>query len=119
MPYADKEFGLRKAAEFRERRGPDYARNVNLRRNYGITLADYERLLIAQCGTCAICDYAPCEDIDARANQKRLHVDHDHATGAIRGLICSNCNRAVGLFRDNLEILRRAAAYLAGMEVTA
>jgi hypothetical protein len=71
---------------------------------YGLTVAEYDALLEAQGGGCAICGRPP--------GRKRLHVDHDHETDAIRGLLCSPCNRAIGLLRDDPEVARRAAEYL-------
>jgi hypothetical protein len=45
-------------------------------------------------------------------HRQRLVVDHDHDTGAIRKLLCHNCNRALGLFKDNIDVIRRAADYI-------
>lgn len=73
---------------------------------YGITQEGYEQMLAAQDHACAICE-APTWQ-----HQKRLHVDHDHATGAVRGLLCSTCNMALGGFRDSPELLGRALQYL-------
>ncbi|MFJ7901912.1 endonuclease VII domain-containing protein [Streptomyces sp. NPDC096198] len=72
---------------------------------YGLQAGDYARLLEAQGGVCAICK---------QPRTKRLDVDHDHATGLVRGLCCARCNRqllARGL-RDNPQIARNAAEYL-------
>lgn len=80
-------------------------REENLRRRYGLTVADYEALLTQQNGVCAICGKA-CP------TRGRLSVDHDHATGEVRGLACHKCNTALGLFDDNPTLLRAAAAYL-------
>jgi hypothetical protein len=74
-------------------------------RKYGMTLADYERMFEAQGGVCAICG-------EARPEERTLHVDHDHATGVIRGLLCFRCNNALGDFREEYELFRRAAEYL-------
>ena len=90
-----------------------YNRNNQLKREYGITLDKYNELVSLQCGACAICGDVPCENPDAGRNQWCLHVDHDHETGVIRGLICSNCNRAMGLLKDDLSVLQRMLAYLA------
>jgi hypothetical protein len=76
------------------------ARNYHLRRRYGITAEHYDRMLAEQSGVCAICCEAPA-----------VHVDHDHVTKRIRGLLCFNCNGALGQFRDRLSAscrLRRA-----------
>lgn len=54
---------------------------------YGLTVSDYDALWIEQIGKCAICDCVP---------QKELHVDHDHLTGRVRGLLCETCNRMLG-----------------------
>lgn len=95
------------------RRNPDRHKESRLRLSYGITFADYQRMLTEQLGGCAICGAAHCKDFDPRSGKPRkLHVDHCHATGAVRGLLCSNCNKAIGLFHDAPERLRAAAAYL-------
>jgi hypothetical protein len=74
--------------------------------NYGITPNQYEELLERQGGTCAICPRT------ADSQKRRLHVDHDHSTGKVRGLLCDQCNRAVGLLGDDPDRLRKAAAYV-------
>lgn len=75
---------------------------------YGITTAEYEALRAAQGGRCAICG-AISTGCGAAAE---LFVDHDHATGAIRGLLCHGCNSALGLMGDDAARLRNAAAYI-------
>lgn len=69
----------------------------------GISDAEYERLLAAQHGHCAICPNTP--------KTRRLHVDHDHATGAVRGLLCHRCNRNLPTWVTALW-LARASYYL-------
>jgi len=75
----------------------------DLLRDYGITAEDYDAMFSSQGGTCAICK---------RSQTKRLHVDHDHSTGAVRGLLCRACNTAIGMFEDDTERLRNAITYL-------
>ena len=76
---------------------------------YGIDSRDYDRLVEIQGGEhCAICG----EQQQERARGKGLYVDHDHSTGAIRGLLCANCNAALGGFRDNSQFMMRAISYL-------
>lgn len=87
----------------REKRD-NYVRNWSLKRSYGISLSDYEYMLQFQEGECAICKNKP--------GKIRLHVDHDHETGEIRGLLCSRCNQGLGLFRDSGELLKAAGNYL-------
>lgn len=91
------------------RNDPAVQREWNLRTTYGIGQADYERMLLEQDGHCATC--AVTED---ESHRGRLHVDHDHATGEVRGLLCANCNRAIGLAADSPSRLRRMADYLEG-----
>jgi len=76
-------------------------RTYHLRRRYGITAADADAMLADQGGLCAICGAAPA-----------VHVDHDHATGAVRSLLCFNCNGGLGQFRDDAAVLRAAARYV-------
>lgn len=78
---------------------------------YGITPEDYQRLLDTQGGVCAICLCGPGER--KFHTSKRLHVDHCHVTGRVRGLLCGPCNTAIGSMLDNRVYLERAAAYLA------
>lgn len=80
-------------------------RNAHLIRTFGITHNDYDELLRGQGGGCAICG------IVAGARRK-LAVDHDAATGKVRGLLCENCNRAIGQLGHDPERIVRAAEYL-------
>lgn len=75
-----------------------------MQRRYGITPARYAAMLKEQDGRCAICDQP--------AGRRRLAVDHKHETGKIRGLLCTGCNTALGLFGDNTAVLRAAIQYL-------
>lgn len=86
------------------------ARRAELKRKYGITPEVYDELLAAQHGVCAVCKQP--EVCTHAGRPKRLAVDHDHATGIIRGLLCTCCNRAIGLTGDNPNRLRELAAYL-------
>ena len=81
-------------------------REKSLQHRYKITGDEYEYLLAQQGGFCAICG------IEHTETPKRLAVDHNHNTGKVRGLLCSNCNRAIGLLQDNPGLLRKAADYL-------
>ena len=73
-------------------------------RKFGITKSQYRAMLASQGGKCAICGTPP--------GSKRLALDHCHATGTARKLLCSNCNTALGLFKDNPDRLKAAAEYL-------
>jgi hypothetical protein len=80
------------------------------RRGGGIrcTVGAVSSILAQQDGKCAICDLVLRE----RTGDRRACIDHDHGTGEIRGILCSNCNRALGLFKDNERTIGRALAYL-------
>ena len=80
-------------------------RRSYLKRKYDLTVEQYEAMLAAQGGGCAICGRPPRDDI-------ALHVDHDHATGQVRGLTCFRCNNALGDFNDDPQLLEAASAYL-------
>ena len=101
---------------FRARR-PHYWRDWQRRTNatrmphlvkYGLTVDDYEALAESQGGRCAICRESP----DWKANGGRLVVDHDHTTGAVRGLLCPSCNLGLGYFADSPKSLTNAINYL-------
>lgn len=84
-----------------KRRAPEQQRARVLRHRYGIDNEDYARMLAAQRGCCAIC---------GRESTRRLHVDHDHSTGAVRALLCAGCNLLVGAMENPLRAA--AQAYL-------
>lgn len=77
------------------------SRHYHLKQRYGIGADEFDELVRLQGGVCAICGRADPE-----------HVDHDHETGAVRGILCFNCNGGLGQFRDSIDALRAAAVYL-------
>ncbi|MFI2616491.1 endonuclease VII domain-containing protein [Streptomyces sp. NPDC018584] len=78
-------------------------REGHLKRQYGMTEAERDEMIAAQVGLCVICLSAPA-----------AHVDHCHETGKVRGVLCFNCNSAIGKLGDDPDTVRRAAAYLEG-----
>lgn len=78
-----------------------HGRETALYAKYGMTSAEVEAMRGAQGGVCAICRSASA-----------VNVDHDHETGKVRGMLCFSCNAALGHFRDDPAVLRRAARYL-------
>ena len=76
---------------------------------YGLTPSDYQHLYQQQAGLCAICKVAE----SSNETSPRLSVDHDHQTGAVRGLLCSACNAGLGMFKDDPGRLQAAISYLA------
>jgi len=88
---------------------PDKMRANTLRR-HGITPDVYTEMLESQNGVCAICGEEQKRKL--RGKVLPLHIDHDHATGKVRGLLCHHCNAGLGHFFDKPEVLSRAIAYL-------
>lgn len=97
--YRESQRRIKQSPEGRRRE-----REGHLRRKYGITQADYDALLIEQGGGCAICGRKP--------SKISLHVDHEHGSNAVRGILCFRCNNALGDLGDSPAQLQRAVAYL-------
>lgn len=95
--------------------GTDHGRavawDVRVRNKYGITRAKYEAMLRDQGGVCAIC-LQPERALSRTGRVIRLAIDHCHETGAVRGLLCSTCNTAIGKLRDQPIVVTRAVLYL-------
>lgn len=94
-----------KLAEKRYRQAE--ATKERLRRNriktrYGLTVEEVEAIKIDQQGLCAICSREP----------EYWHIDHDHVTNKVRGLLCGSCNMGLGMFKDNTDSLKQAIEYL-------
>lgn len=87
-------------------------RKSALKTKYGITLEDFDHMLMEQDNKCAICKKREVFN----ESGKELAVDHDHVTGRVRGLLCQVCNQALGMFGDSQEVLESAIAYLAKSE---
>lgn len=77
---------------------------ARLMKTYGLSVAEFNRILEAQNHCCAICS--------RKQRRRRLSVDHDHATGFVRAILCGPCNTALGGFQDSPELLRKAATYI-------
>lgn len=97
----------RKAASERHRNNPSNTIKLRyLKLRYGLTVEQFKAMEVAQGGLCKICRRPP------RGRWDRLHVDHDHVTGEVRGLLCNNCNMVLGRVLDSIEILEAAIEYL-------
>jgi len=88
-----KNYSSRTSAEWKKR---------NIARRYNITIEQYNEMLTSQNGLCLLCDKEP----------KKIVVDHCHKTGKVRGLLCDECNRGIGLLKENVEVLQKAISYL-------
>lgn len=95
---------VKRQNDYKQRGGKEYIYGHNLKQ-YGLTLDEYRDMLAAQDGRCAICGDEPPAG-------KRLHVDHNHETGATRDLLCRWCNYALGNAKDDPDRLRAMANYL-------
>ena len=95
MPYSDPE------------KQKNAARRMKYKREYGITIEDYDEMLEAQGGRCAI-----CRTDKPGGSGKRFAVDHCHESKKVRGILCQSCNTALGHFKDNVLILEKAIDYL-------
>jgi len=89
---------------------PEYGKNGFLKRRYGVSIEWYEEALAKQGGVCAICKKP--ESLAIKGQTVALAVDHDHATGKARGLLCKLCNTGLGVFQDDPNLLAKAADYL-------
>ncbi len=94
------------------RKNREKIRAKKLKRKFGVSLHEYDLMLTEQKGKCACCG------IHQNKLTMRFAVDHDHDTGLIRGLLCGNCNTAIGKLGDNIEGLMKALNYLEKHELT-
>lgn len=83
-------------------------REFNYRHHYGLTSEQVELMVAQQQGRCAIC----CQPPSGKRHCARLHVDHDHITGKVRSMLCSGCNKALGLVREDIGRLTAMIEYL-------
>jgi len=86
---------------------PEINRNSRLRREYGISPEDYHQMIEDQNGRCAICKRLFTND-----KAMSPHVDHDHSTKWVRGLLCNTCNTAIGMFREDPYVMAAAIDYI-------
>lgn len=84
---------------------PEKRRHILRKHIYGISEAEYQKLLSSQRNVCKICK---------KKDRRQLGVDHDHKTGKIRGLLCQKCNAGLGMFLDSTKFLKSAIEYLGG-----
>lgn len=90
----------------KQKYNPVVKRRAVLKATYGLTIEQYDSILESQGNSCAICK------IDTPSGRGRFHVDHNHITGEIRGLLCHHCNLALGNFKDDVPTLLNAINYL-------
>ena len=103
-PEKYKEHNRRYAIKHKERI-KEYGRKWSIKKSYNLSYEDWLKIWESQDGKCAICGDSFIKPSDA-------HTDHSHKIGEIRGLLCRNCNIAIGLFKDNPELTTKATEYL-------
>lgn len=106
LNYARNKEKFRSRAKANYRKKPEIWLRSDLKRRYDMSVEEFATLLESQNGVCAICGKPE------RGKNNRLSVDHDHESGAIRGLLCNACNAGLGRFNDNLALLQKAVSYL-------
>ena len=116
MPHKDPEKA--RLRHLRYRKPESYKkskRKAYLKFKFSITIEQHKQLMVKQKGLCAICGEP--ENIQEKGKKRRLSIDHDHKTGQVRGLLCSQCNNGLGRFKDRPDLLISAANYLMKNEV--
>jgi hypothetical protein len=95
----------KKRTTARHRKLPEKQYEYSIKYKYGISMEEYFKILDSQGNVCAICKK------DNRF-KKRFHLDHNHETNKVRGILCQTCNVGIGKFQDNIEFLEAAIKYL-------
>lgn len=108
MPYKDPEM-QREAGRRWAAANPTKVKGKRLLSLYGLTWEQFGQMILDQSGLCAL-----CEQPFGNSPTRGPHVDHDHATGEVRGLLHGSCNRAIGLLQEDVDILQKAIKYLGG-----
>lgn len=106
-----KDCSYKSRKKFKDRK--EYAANWHRQKKYGICPDEFYLMWIAFRGKCGICECDMIYPVSGRGQpMNSVCVDHDHSTGKVRGLLCSACNKAIGLFKDSVIILEKAKRYL-------
>ena len=108
--YECKDCCIKRTVEYNHRNRPK-KKDQALQRHYGIGLDDYNKLFEEQNGSCAVCGTT-----EPGGKWKNFHVDHDHDTNKVRGLVCCNCNTTMGLVHEDIHTLKSMIEYLESHE---
>lgn len=103
-------YGVKWKKEINPEASKRIIRRASLKKYYGMTIEDYDKMYFRQNGVCLTCGKS--ETAKNQYGIRRLAVDHDHKTGKVRGLLCTCCNRLIGLARDDINTLKRIIEYL-------
>jgi hypothetical protein len=107
------EIAAKRAAYYRAR-GKVLARAHARKKKYGLSPEALSQLMENQEGLCAICSRGVADDTTSKDH--KASVDHDHVTGAVRGILCQSCNLALGMFKDDIRIVTNAVGYLRSVQ---
>jgi hypothetical protein len=110
LPMSTAEERAKRAAYMREwhRRNPRRRKHYLIKGRYGLTIDDFEAIVEAQDGRCAVC----LRVFDPDPQKRDMQIDHNHETGVMRGVVCARCNAILGRVDRDVEVLKRAVAYL-------
>ena len=111
--YECKECTIQRTVEYNKNNSAS-VRSQYLKRQYGLTFEEFDVMLSSQDNACAICGTK--QPSKNRGRTRRFHVDHDHETGKVRGLLCKSCNIALGEIGDNIHTLKSMIEYLENHE---
>lgn len=89
-----------------------YRKTADLKRSYGISLEQFNEMLVSQSALCAICHKPETQVHPKSGLPYQLSVDHCHKTGNTRELLCNRCNRTLGMVNDNADLLKRMIEYV-------
>lgn len=101
-----------RARHYHTTKGKILKRNTNRKNKYGITPEDFESLWESQEGCCVICNIKLDDGFSPSHKPNKAVIDHCHDTGNVRGILCTKCNKGLGMFNDSQEVLLRAHEYL-------
>jgi len=96
----------------------DRMNDYRIKYKYNLLIEDYQNMINTQNNLCAICSNPETAIDNYEGKIKSLAIDHCHTTKKVRGLLCSRCNHALGLFKDNIENLKKAIEYLEKFKTT-
>ena len=105
--YVDHKDDFRKRNVKFTKTNPSYQKEQNMLNAYGLSLAQYNKMIAQQNNKCCICKTAFTID-----KKNSIHIDHDHESGKVRGILCSHCNVLLGYAREDISILRSAIRYI-------
>lgn len=105
-PISKFDINRRQCKLCRGRKHKKYFHEAAIQKKYNLTIEDYYELLKQQQGNCAICN------TNLLKQTRKPHIDHDHKTNTVRGLLCANCNMGIGHLRDDYRICLNAVMYL-------